>query len=197
MPRSSTRNVLRVSATLIALTAIAFAWKAGRILEIDAPLPSDLIVVLAGETDHRPSEALKLLDKGYARRVILNVPANAMVYNSTELQIAEQYVRQLPEAHAIDICPIQGLSTREESHDVAACLAHEEGKRILIVTSDYHTRRALSIFRHQLPSKSFSIAAVHDDTQFGTRWWQHRQWAKTCLDEWLRLIWWNVVERWH
>lgn len=197
MPNLVTQKLARVSAVLLALFAIAFAWNAGRILQIDAPLPSDLIVVLAGETDHRPSEALKLLDKGYARRLILNVPANAMVYNSTELQIAEQYVRQLPEAQAIDICPIQGLSTREESRDVAACLAREEGSRILIVTSDFHTRRALSIFRRELPSRTFSVAAVHDDTQFGTRWWQHRQWAKTCLDEWLRLIWWNVVERWH
>lgn len=197
MPNLVTQKLARVSAVLLALFAIAFAWNAGRILQIDAPLPSDLIVVLAGETDHRPSEALKLLDKGYARRLILNVPANAMVYNSTELQIAEQYVRQLPEAQAIDICPIQGLSTREESRDVAACLAREEGSRILIITSDFHTRRALSIFRHELPSRTFSVAAVHDDTQFGTRWWQHRQWAKTCLDEWLRLIWWNVVERWH
>ncbi len=197
MPNLVTQKLARVSAVLLALFAIAFAWNAGRILQIDAPLPSDLIVVLAGETDHRPSEALKLLDKGYARRLILNVPANAMVYNSTELQIAEQYVRQLPEAQAIDICPIQGLSTREESRDVAACLAREEGSRILIVTSDFHTRRALSIFRHELPSRTFSVAAVHDDTQFGTRWWQHRQWAKTCLDEWLRLIWWNLIERWH
>jgi hypothetical protein len=40
------------------------------------------------------------------------------------------------------------------------------------------------------------VAAARDDTQFGTRWWTDRQWAKTCLDEWLRLIWWNGVERW-
>ena len=196
MPTPPTRALLRLSALLLVILAILFAFNAGAILEINGPAPSDVIVVLAGETDHRPAEALKLLDQGYAPRVILNVPANSRLYNFTQLQIAEQYVRQLPEAGAIEICPIQGLSTRDESHDVAACLLHKESARILIVTSDFHTRRALSIFRHEFPEKSFSIAAVHDNTQFGTRWWQHRQWAKTCLDEWLRLIWWNVIERW-
>jgi uncharacterized SAM-binding protein YcdF (DUF218 family) len=67
---------------------------------------------------------------------------------------------------------------------------------VLIVTSEFHTRRALSIFRHELRGKSFSTAAARDDREFGTRWWQHRQWAKTCLYEWLRLVWWNLVDRW-
>ncbi len=191
-----THPLHRLLVLLFAIFGILFAFEAGKILQIDAPSPSDLIVVLAGETDHRPAEALQLLDRGLAKRIILDVSTNAKIYNATELQIAAQFVHQLPEAGAIDICPIRGLSTRDESHDVASCLAHEEGSRILIVTSDFHTRRALSIFRHEIPSKTFSIAAAHDDTQFGTRWWQHRQWAKTCLDEWLRLLWWTVIERW-
>ena len=44
---------------------------------------------------------------------------------------------------------------------------------------------------------SFSVAAARDDKQFGSRWWTNRQWAKTCFDEWLRLLWWSSVERWH
>jgi len=192
-------RLIRMTAlsSLPAACLLMFAVNAGRLLLINAPSHSDLIVVLAGETDHRPAEALKLLNQGYAARILLNVPANAMIYKFNQLKIASQYIEQLPEAGSIEICPIQGLSTREESHDVASCLVHEQGTRILIVTSDYHTRRSLSIFRHELPDRTFSVAAVHDETQFGVRWWQHRQWAKTCLDEWLRLIWWTLVERWH
>ena len=85
----------------------------------------------------------------------------------------------------------------DESHDAEKCLAGEVGTRVLIVTSDFHTRRALSIFRHEVHGKSFSVAAARDDKQFGSRWWTNRQWAKTCFDEWLRLVWWNGVERWH
>jgi len=175
---------------------VVFAVNAGKWLVIDDPRPSDIIVVLAGETDHRPAHALELLRQGYARRVLIDVPANAKIYDTSQLQIAEKYARSLPEAPAIGICPIVGLSTRDESKDVARCLTHEQGSRILLVTSAFHTRRSLSIFRRELGGKTFSVAAAQDDTQFGTRWWTHREWAKTCVDEWLRLTWWNAVERW-
>jgi hypothetical protein len=181
---------------LAAVLPITFALIAGRILIVDAPQPSDLILVLAGETDHRPARALELLHQGYGKHVMIDVPADAMIYEFSQLDLAQKYVRNLPDAAAVSICPIHGLSTREETHDVERCFAAENGNSILIVTSDFHTRRALSIFRHELPSKSFSIAAAHNSTEFGSRWWTHRQWAKTCTDEWLRTIWWNAVERW-
>jgi len=178
------------------LLLIAFALGAGRALVVDSPQPSDLILVLAGETDHRPARALELLNLEYGRRVLIDVPANARIYEFSQIDLAEKYVHDLPNAASVSICPIQGLSTRDESHDAEKCLNSQPGARVLIVTSDFHTRRALSIFRHEVRGKSFSIAAAHDSTQFGAKWWTHRQWAKTCIDEWLRTVWWNAVERW-
>ncbi len=191
------KELIWVAAVVLAAGLVAFAANAGRMLVVDAPQPSDVILVLAGETDRRPERALQLLDQGYARRVVIDVPATARVYDFTQVELAQKYVHGLPEAASVHICPIWGLSTREEAHDAEKCLAGEEGSRILIVTSEFHTRRALSIFRHEVRGKSFSVAVARDDTQFGIRWWTHRQWAKTCLDEWLRLVWWNGVERWH
>jgi uncharacterized SAM-binding protein YcdF (DUF218 family) len=190
---------VRVRVLVIALLfagVIWFAARAGSLLVLDAPHPSDVIVVLAGETDRRPAHALELLDQGYAGRVLIDVPANARIYDATDIQLAEDYARRLPQASRVEICPIEGLSTRDESRDVEKCLAHEPGSRVLIVTSDYHTRRSLSIFQHEIRGKSFSVAAATDGTQFGTHWWTHRQWAKICFDEWLRLAWWSAFERW-
>jgi len=186
---------LWISAAVLVFLAVFFR-NAGKMLVVDSPQSSDIIVVLAGETDRRPAYGLELLDRGYARRMLLNVPVASRLYNLSQIQLAQQYVHGLPEAGSIDICPVVGLSTRDESHDVEKCLAHESGTRILIVTSDFHTRRSLSIFRKELRGRTFSVAAVRDETQFGARWWTHRQWAKTCVDEWLRWIWWNLVERW-
>jgi uncharacterized SAM-binding protein YcdF (DUF218 family) len=83
----------------------------------------------------------------------------------------------------VRVHPIFGLSTPDESLDAANCLAEVEGSRILIVISDFHVRRALSTFRDEVHGKTFSIAAAHDVRQFRTRWWTHRQWAKTCADD--------------
>lgn len=198
--REMVKNLARAKLIFVMIligAALVFAANAGRILVQNNAQRSDVIVVLAGETDYRPALALQLLDQSYGHRILLDVPAAAQLYNISQLQIAQQYVNSLPESHSIDICPIEGLSTKAESHDVAKCLAHEPGTRILIVTSDFHTRRALSIFRHELPGKTFSVAAAHDSTQFGTEWWKHREWAKTCFDEWLRLAWWEAIDRWY
>jgi hypothetical protein len=183
------------AAILLVLIAIGVGIFAGRILVIDAPERSDVILVLAGETDRRPARALELLRQGYAGRVVIDVPAAARTFGFTDLELAQKYIQTLPEAAEVQVCPIAGLSTRDEAHDAEKCLG-TDGARVLIVTSDYHTRRALSIFRHEVRGKSFSVAAAHEDAEFGVRWWTHREWAKTCLYEWMRLTWWNVVDRW-
>jgi hypothetical protein len=172
------------------------AKNAGSILVIDAPEKSDVILVLAGEANLRPKQGFHLLDQGYGRMLVLDVPAAAEVYGFTEKELAEREIAGLPEARSIRICPIPGLSTKSEARDAEQCLDRIGGKRVLIVTSDFHSRRALSTFKKEIHEKIFSISAVHDETQFGVRWWQHRQWAKTCVDEWLRMAWWNVVDRW-
>ena len=181
---------------LLAGLSIGLAAKAGAFLLVDAPLPSDVILVLAGETDRRPERALELLAQGYGKRVVLDVPANAKIYESTEIQLAQKYIQDLPQTASIRICPIDGMSTKDESKDAQKCLAREGGKRVLIVTSDFHTRRALSVFRREIPGHEYSVAAARDEGQFGVRWWTHRQWAKTLVDEWLKLIWWKTVDQW-
>jgi hypothetical protein len=170
--------------------------QAGGFLVLDAPRKSDVIVVLAGETDRRPERARQLLAQGYGRRIVLDVPAENKIYEFTQLQLAQKYAQDLPEGASISVCPIEGLSTKDESRDAEKCIAKAGGGSVLIVTSDFHTRRALSVFRREVPGHEYSVAASRDDAQFGVRWWTHRQWAKIFVDEWMRLIWWKVVDQW-
>jgi hypothetical protein len=193
--RTRKRRWFAAAASVIGLIA-AVALSAGRMLVVDEPRPSDVILVLAGETDRRPELALQLLAQGYARRVVVDVPEEARVFGFTEVQLAEKYFQEKPQAASLIVCPIRGLSTKDESHDAARCLARERARTVLLVTSDFHTRRALSVFLHEIPGLGFSVAAVRDDRQFGIRWWSRRQWAKICLDEWMRLFWWKVVDEW-
>ena len=189
------KRALLISVALLGLVT-GFALNAGRMLVIDEPRTSDVILVLAGETEHRPARAFELLGEGYTRKIVIDVPAQGRVYEFSPLELARRYAEDLSQKAAISICPIEGLSTKAEARDAEPCLAREGAKSVLIVTSDFHTRRALHIFQTEIPGISFSVAAARDSKQFGTRWWAHRQWAKTFLDEWLRLIWWRLVDRW-
>jgi hypothetical protein len=167
---------------------------------VDAPRPADAILVLAGETDKRPRRALDLLRQGYGKRIVLDVPTNGKIFGFTEIDLAGKYVKdlesELPEGTAISVCPIDGLSTKDESNDAEKCLQRERAKSVLLVTSDFHTRRALDVFRRELPQHEFSIAASRNPEQFGAQWWKHRQWAKIFQEEWAKLIWWMLVDRW-
>jgi len=179
----------------VALCIVALGAMSGRFLVVNQPRKADVIVVVAGETDRRPARGLELLDQNYAPRLILDVPAGTKFYQWSQLEIARKYVDGLPQAGSIVVCPSHGQSTRDEALDVAHCLQGASVRRILLVTSDYHTRRALSIFKRELPA-DYSVAAASNANEFGVQWWRHREWAKVNFEEWLKLIWWELVDRW-
>jgi uncharacterized SAM-binding protein YcdF (DUF218 family) len=186
---------VRILAILF-LLIILLARLSGKLLVVDEPGRSGAILVLAGETDVRFARALELYRQGYAAKIIIDVPADTRIYSWTQLELARKYIETLPESKFMDVCPIRGQSTRDEAKEAAACLQVSAARNVLLVTSDFHTRRALSTFSKEIPNHTFTVAAAYDAAQFGAEWWRHRQWAKTNLDEWLRLVWWEVVDRW-
>jgi DUF218 domain len=186
---------LRLIVVLLLILFI-FGFQAGRFLVINEPQKSDVILVLAGETDHRPARGLELLRQGYAGRLVIDAPARERIFDASTADLAQHWAHSLPEAQQISICPIYGLSTRDEAHEASSCAGRLGAHRILLVTSDYHTRRALSTFQHEIPQTDFSMAAAYDPTTFGASWWQHREWAKTVFYESIRLMWWECVDRW-
>jgi len=187
---------LRLLIVAVVMGAL-LARQAARYLVVDHPEKSDAMVVLAGETSLRPARALELLRQGMAPRIFLDAEAGERVFDQTLTGIAQRYISGLPEANLISVCAIEGRSTAAETADVARCLQPLGAHRVLIVTSDYHSRRALAIFSHRLPQYQWSVAAAaHNPGAFGDAWWTHREWAKTTFDEWTKLIWWEAVDRW-
>jgi DUF218 domain len=181
---------------LLLVIGVLLARQAASFLVVDHPEKSDAIVVLAGEARGRPALGLELLRQGMAPRMFLDAETAEEIYDQQLTDIANKYVTSLPEADRVRICAIEGRSTAAETEDVARCLQSTGAHRILIVTSDYHTRRALAIFSKRLPQYHFSIAAAHNLNLFSDRWWTQREWAKTTVNEWFRLLWWEGIDRW-
>src|SRR5258708_28894697 len=116
--------------------------------------------------------------QGYAPNLLLDVPASAKVFDRETISIAQNYVSGLPEHERIAICPISGLSTKTEAQNVVGCLEKIPSKRILLVTSDYHTRRALTTFLHELPNREFSVAGAAPPKHFRASLWERRPLAQ-------------------
>jgi hypothetical protein len=106
---------VRLILLFAALLGGVFVATSGAFLIVNEPRKSDVIVVLAGNTDGSPARGIEMLDQGYAPRMILNVPAAAYVFHSNELDLAQRYIQGLPQAVDITVCPIRGMSTTAEA----------------------------------------------------------------------------------
>jgi len=185
---------LRLLVALLIL--LALASQAARVLWVDDPQKSDAIVVLGGETSLRTERGLELLRQGMAPRLWIDIVNQDRVFDRSLVEIAQRYAASLPEADHVKVCALNGLSTAAEALDARKCLQGFGIHKVLIVTSGFHSRRALTIFRRRLPEFQISVAAVHDPTQYGTAWWTNREWAKATFDEWTKFIWWEAVDQW-
>jgi uncharacterized SAM-binding protein YcdF (DUF218 family) len=177
---------------------IGFALSAGRLLVVNAPEKADAIVVLAGGSDdNRYYKALELLRAGYALRMYVDALADTQKFGHRETEYAQRFVEETagPDLTRVKVCGINGDSTVAETASVARCLQPDGAHSILLVTSEYHTRRARSIFQKLLPGHQISVAAA-PDVRFGVKWWHHREWAKMTLEEWEKLLFWEMIERW-
>jgi uncharacterized SAM-binding protein YcdF (DUF218 family) len=184
----------------IVVLLIAFVLpRAGSYLVVDQPQPSDVIVVLAGDQgDSRLQRGLQALQAGLGRELVIDASNDNPIFGKTVAQMAQSYIQTLPpeqSAH-IRVCPITAKSTDGESAQAAQCVAGVHPQRVLIVTSDYHTRRALLIFRRRLPQYACSTAAAQNQIEFRQDYWNNREWLKTTLLEWQKLAYWELVDRW-
>jgi hypothetical protein len=188
------RKVVAIVILLIVL--VALARQAGRVLIVDEPVSADAIVVLAGESNSRPELALDLLHKGLVPHVFFDAEERSLIYDELLVDIAQRYINARGEQSRVSVCPVRGSSTSAEVRDVNRCLQTIGAHSVLIVTSEFHTRRALMILKHSLPQYQFHVAAAYNSWQFGEKWWTNREWAKTVFDEWLKTAWWVAVDRW-
>jgi uncharacterized SAM-binding protein YcdF (DUF218 family) len=144
-------------------------------LTVHTPLArSDAIVLVGGGFKERAPAAATLYRDGYAPLVILAndgvFSAWSTIYNRNLYQVewAEEELITLgvPRERIVKL-PFYGSATMLDALAVKQFLFKSGLKRIIVVTSDYHTRRALWSFRHALkeytaditvfPARSFGV----------------------------------------
>jgi uncharacterized SAM-binding protein YcdF (DUF218 family) len=186
---------------LICVFIVAGLWAAwaGNCLVEDNPQRSDLIVVLSGDReDVRFQHGLKLLRNGYANELVLDA-TDWVEYGRSSSDLASEYVRNVApdQAGHLHVCTFVGDSTRLELSEISNCLLSvaPKAQKAIVVTSNFHTRRSLSVAQRVLPRYSWSVASA-PDSDFDIAWWRKREWAKTMLTEWQKLLWWYLIDKW-
>lgn len=154
------RTSLLILILLLMATAV-FVASSGTILRLltvgDAPRPADAIVLLAGSMKERAPTAAMLYRQGYAPRVLVSddgiFSAWSTEYNRNLYQVEwaeEELVKLGVPRSAIVRLPCLGSGTIYESMATKREMGSSGIRSIIVVTSDYHTRRAGWTFRHTL-----------------------------------------------
>lgn len=151
----------------------------------DRPQPSDVIVIVSDDNyqGDRAARAAELLKAGWAPRVVASGR-----YLRPYVSIADFMQRDLEARGVLESAivrfPQRVSDTREEALELSPFLASRGWKKILLVTSNYHTRRAKYIYERTLaPGSELRVISARDYKYDPDSWWQHRQSAKIFFHE--------------
>ena len=174
-------------ASLLALLILLLAWTlpsaGGFLVKVDPPAKAQLAVVLAGDYwGNRVVRGGELARDGLVEKVLVSGAAG--FYGTQESELAVHYAvsKGFPEA-SFEALHMQYGSTQEEAHSIALELKRRGIKSVLVVTSDYHTRRAGLIWRQTAPWLDIRMIGAPDRFFHRERWWNDRDSAKRVFDE--------------
>jgi uncharacterized SAM-binding protein YcdF (DUF218 family) len=188
-----------VGLALLSIVAFLGIRGIGRWLVVYDPLkPARAIAVLSGAPPFRAMESAKLYHEGWAPEVWLTHPALAdeLAFRSLgiEYHAEDYYNTQVLEklgvpASAIRVLPEGILNTAGEELAIATELKKAGGARIIIVTSEPHTRRTRAIW-HALvgDAPELIIRGAPEDAYDAGRWWRNTHDAESVSHEVLGLV---------
>jgi uncharacterized SAM-binding protein YcdF (DUF218 family) len=180
-------------ATALWLARAPLLTSAGRFLDVsEPPCRADVVYVLGGDLHGRPAVAAALYKAGLARQVLVPVLDSSVPDTGADMPTEHEIVRRVlckrgvPE-EAIRFLPGPVHNTVEEAAALRTYLEANPGRTVMIVTTDFHTRRARMLFRRSNPDASLHFIAAPAGPFDATNWWQSGGSCATYLIEFVKL----------
>jgi uncharacterized SAM-binding protein YcdF (DUF218 family) len=185
--------------------AAVLVW-GGDLLVAPDPLPAhaDAIVVLTGSLhgeQSRREEAWRELGEGRADRLLLSTPRVSYLGEWVP-DLMRRYVERVhgaAQARRVVLCAHNASSTLEEAEALRPCLQEQGWRSVIVITSNYHTRRARHSWRQALrkadPPIDVFVHGVSDGDFEPRGWWRTRRYAKTFAGETTKLVWTYLFDR--
>ncbi|MCX7991657.1 MAG: YdcF family protein [Proteobacteria bacterium] len=154
-----------------------------KLIVVDEIKDADLIVALGGE-NIRKKEAVELFNKGYGKKIL---------FTGFEIEKEDYYRYGLKDKDFI--YPVRFLSNTYEEAVFTRDVALNKGyKSVIVVTSNYHTRRTSYIFKKLLEKEGIKVM-VHQAVSKNldlNKWWQTRFLRKIVIIEWVGLLYYMI-----
>jgi uncharacterized SAM-binding protein YcdF (DUF218 family) len=206
--------------TLVALAVLgclllALYWARAKVLPplarwLDVgehPRPAAYVLVLGGSPRIRPFVAAEILRAGLAGRALISHVKSAHDDLSDLLPPDHEICRRVLLQSGIAADKISYLghehgTTYDEACSLSRFLATAPDARVLIVTNDFHTRRARWIFTRLLGPRAGAVSFVSAPSeQFqADNWWRSEEGLDFVVGENLRflfyVLWYDPITRW-
>ena len=156
------------------------------LVDDENPFRADVVVVLAGDPyGRRILKGAELVKNGFAPMVLVSGAPGFYDLHESDLAIPFAIRHGYPAAWFIPF-PHDGHSTDEEGRAMLPELRKRNVHRVIVVTSDYHTRRALHTLRACWPGMQIRMVAASDEFFSPQGWWHTREGRKTFFLEWTK-----------
>ena len=185
------RILLASGFLLIAIVVLrwqaALAYLGGYLVDVDPPQTVDLILVLGGDFwGPRVIEAAELAKRGYAPVVLLSSPPYAGRPEG-ELTIPFLVQKGYP-SDDLQVFAHAAKSTIAEANILRGEFARRGAKRVILVTSNYHSRRAATMFRLFCPGIHFISVPAPDPQYHVDGWWNEAGSRQLFFSEWTKIL---------
>jgi len=154
------------------------------LVKASPPQKADAALVLAGDGwGYRVLTAAQLARDGFVPKVLVSGPDGAYGNHECDLAIPFVVKHGYPESYFVHM-EHSARSTVAEAQAVLPVIRHMGIQRLIVVTSNFHTRRAGAIFRRLAPDITILVVAAPDESFTADGWWLRREGQKTFLTEW-------------
>ncbi|HEY6945508.1 MAG TPA: YdcF family protein [Candidatus Acidoferrum sp.] len=153
---------------------------------IEDPLDkADALIVLSDDNFYadRATRAVQLFREGKAPLVVASGRRLRPGAGIAELMEHDLVERGVPKDRILRFAE-DGDNTREEAESLAKLAKTKKWHQTIVVTSNYHTRRARYIFRRVFPQDvEVSVASARDGDFDPENWWEKRKSTKLFMRE--------------
>lgn len=153
---------------------------------VEDPLDrADVLIVLSGDNFYadRATRAAELFREGKAPLVVASGRRLRPSAGVAELMEHDLVERGIPKDRILAFAQ-DGDSTGEEAESLAKLAKTKRWHTAIVVTSNYHTRRARYIFRHVFPQDiEIRVASARDGDFDPENWWEKRKSTKLFMHE--------------
>jgi uncharacterized SAM-binding protein YcdF (DUF218 family) len=163
---------------------LAFAARVDRLTPADDPAPVDGIVALTGGSGERISAAVRLLEDGKAKRLLISGVGQHVTRG--ELQTIVGAAKPV-----FDCCVdlgFQAANTLGNARETAAWTRAHGFKTLILVTADYHMPRARLELHAALPEATIETYPVATTELRTGDWWKTGAGAERMILEYCKYL---------